>query len=127
VIAGFRVQNVFLLPVAVLFMFLIAVLCTSIGTAIASVLEDMQGFQLIMNFLIMPLFFFSNALFPVDGLPQALKLLIRLNPLSYGVDGLRGALGSGFQFGVGLDFLVLGAMTAALLGVGSYLFSLIQL
>jgi ABC-2 type transport system permease protein len=42
-------------------MFLIALLFTAIGTAIGSVLEDMQGFQIIMNFLVMPLFFFSNA------------------------------------------------------------------
>ena len=127
VIVGFRVENLFLLPVALVFMFLIAVLCAAIGTAIASVLEDVQGFQLIMNFLIMPLFFFSNALFPLEGLPKALRLVIHLNPLSYGIDGLRGALTHGFLFGLGLDFLVLGVVTAILVGIGSYLFSLIQI
>ena len=127
IIVGFRVENLFLLPVALIFMFLIAVLCAAIGTAIASVLEDVQGFQLIMNFLIMPLFFFSNALFPLEGLPKALRLVIHLNPLSYGIDGLRGALTHGFLFGFGLDFLVLGVVTAILVGIGSYLFSLIQI
>ena len=73
-------------------MFLIALLFTAIGTAIGSVLEDMQGFQLIMNFLVMPLFFFSNALFPVQGLPKALQVVVHLNPLTYGVDGIRGSL-----------------------------------
>ena len=48
-------------------MFLIALVFSAIGTAIGSVLKDMQGFQLIMNFLVMPLFFFSNALFPTGG------------------------------------------------------------
>jgi ABC-2 type transport system permease protein len=127
IIVGFRVERLMLIPVAFLFMFLIAVLCAAIGTAIASVLEDVQGFQLIMNFLIMPLFFFSDALFPLEGLPKALRLIIYLNPLSYGIDGLRGALTHGFLFGLGLDLLVLGTVTAILVGIGSYLFSLIQI
>ena len=65
-VAGFRMENFLLLPVALGFMFLIALFGKSIGTAIGSVLEDVQGFQVIMNFLVTPLFFFSNALFPVD-------------------------------------------------------------
>jgi ABC-2 type transport system permease protein len=126
-IAGFRFQRAVLLPVALAFMFLIAVLFTAIGTAIGSVLQDMQGFQLIMNFLVMPLFFFSNALFPVQGLPGPLQLIVRMNPLTYGVDGIRGALGNSFAFGLGTDFVVLGILTAVLLAIGSYLFSRIQL
>ena len=126
-IVGFRVERAIFIPVALIFMFLIAVLCAGIGTAIGSVLEDMQGFQLIMNFLIMPLFFFSNALFPLEGLPKALRLVIHLNPLSYGIDGLRGALTHGFIFGLGFDFLILGLVAVILAGIGSYLFSLIQI
>jgi ABC-2 type transport system permease protein len=126
-IAGFRVGNFFLLPVAFGFMFLIALFGNSIGTAIGSVLDDIQGFQLIMNFLVTPLFFFSNALFPVDGLPAPLKLLVHLNPLSYGIDGLRGALSQTFLFGSAIDLVILGGVTAILLGVGSCLFSRIQL
>lgn len=126
-IVGFRVERIILMPVALIFMFLIAVLCAGIGTAIGSILEDMQGFQLIMNFLIMPLFFFSNALFPLEGLPKALRLVIHLNPLSYGIDGLRGALTHGFIFGFGLDFFILGIVALTLAAIGSYLFSLIQI
>jgi ABC-2 type transport system permease protein len=126
-VAGFRVGNFWLLPVALGFMFLIALLGNSIGTAIGSSLEDVQGFQLFMNFLVTPLFFFSNALFPVDGLPAPLKLVVNLNPLSYGIDGLRGALGHTFLFGQAIDFAVLGGITAILLGIGSFLFSRIQL
>ena len=126
-IVGFRVENLMLIPVALCFMFLIAVLCAAIGTAIASVLEDMQGFQLIMNFLIMPLFFFSNALFPLEGLPKVLRFVIHLNPLSYGIDGLRGSLTHGFHFGLGFDFVILNIVAVILVGVGSYLFSLIQI
>jgi ABC-2 type transport system permease protein len=126
-VAGFRVENFLLLPVAFGFMFLIALLGNSIGTAIGSVLDDVQGFQLIMNFLVTPLFFFSNALFPVDGLSAPLKLLVHVNPLSYGIDGLRGALSQAFLFGPAIDLGILGGVTAILLGVGSYLFSRIQL
>jgi ABC-2 type transport system permease protein len=123
---GFRPDNVLFLPLALVFIFLTALLFTALGTAIASVLEDMQGFQLIMSFLVMPLFFLSGALFPLDGLPKALTLVATINPLSYGVDGLRGILTGASHFGLFSDFLVLSIITAALLVIGSYLFSKIE-
>lgn len=126
-IIGFRPVSIALLPLAIVFMFFIALLFTAIGTAIASVLEDMQGFQLIMNFLVMPIFFLSGALFPLGGLPEYLKLITRADPLSYGVDGLRGALALVSQFGLGMDFLVLCIFTILFLGIGSYLFNKIQI
>lgn len=127
--AGFRFDRTAFLPLALLFMFLIALLFTAIGTSIGSVLQDMQGFPLVMNFLVMPLFFFSNALFPIQGLPKALQVVVRFNPVTYGVDGLRGSLTSshGYVFGVGQDLVVLGFLTAILLAIGSYLFSKIEL
>jgi hypothetical protein len=67
--AEFRPAHPVLLPLALLFMTLIAIMCTAIGTAVGSVLQDMQGFQLIINFLVLPLFFFSSALFPGAGPP----------------------------------------------------------
>jgi ABC-type polysaccharide/polyol phosphate export permease len=73
VAAGFRLAHPLLLPLALLFMALIAIMCTAIGTAVGSVLEDMQGFQLIKNFIVLPLFFFSSALFPVPDLPGVLE------------------------------------------------------
>ena len=126
-LAGFRFQTAWLLPFALAFMFLIALLFTAIGTAIGSVLQDMQGFQLIMNFIVMPLFFFSNALFPVQGLPKPLQFAIHLNPLTYGIDGMRGSFSNAFVFGLGTDFVVVGCLTMILLGIASYLFSRIQL
>ncbi len=126
-IAGFHIEKPALFPVALLFMFLCALMFTALGTAIGSVLEDMQAFPLIMNFIVMPLFFFSGALFPVHGLPKALQIAIRLDPLTYGVDGLRGALGEVSRFGIGMDLLILGILTVILLAIGSYLFSRIQL
>jgi ABC-2 type transport system permease protein len=126
-IAGFRVAHPLLLPVAVVFMVLIAVFCTAIGTVVGSVLEDMQGFPLIMNFIVLPLFFFSSALFPLDGLPKPLQIGVRINPLTYGVDGLRGALSLDFAFGVVTDAIVLGALAVVLLAIAAYLFSRIEL
>lgn len=126
-LAGFRVENPALLPVAALFMFLIAMFFTAVGTAIGSLIQDMQAFPLIMNFLMMPLFFFSGALFPLSGLPKALNVAMRFNPLTYGVDGLRGALTHEFVFGVSTDFMLLGIATGVLLGIGSYFFSKIQI
>lgn len=126
-VAGFRPESAAMLPAALLFMFLIAILFTALATAIASVLEDMQGFQLIMNFLVMPLFFLSGALFPLRGLPRAIGLLARLDPLSYGVDGLRGTLSSGAYFGLPTDFVVLGVVTVFFLGIGSFQFTRIQI
>lgn len=125
--AGFRPQNLVLLPPALGFIFLTALLFTALGTAIASVLDDMQGFQLIINFLIMPLFFLSGALFPLEGLPPAIRIIARFDPLSYGVDGLRGTLIGGSHFGLMTDFWVLAVITGGILGLGSYLFSKIQI
>ena len=126
-IAGFRPQNPAMLIFAFLIMILTAILFTALGTAIASILTDMQGFQLIMNFLIMPLFFLSGALFPLNGLPKILSILISLDPLSYGVDGLRGSLTGLSHYNLTVDFTVLIIISVILTGLGSYLFSKIQI
>jgi ABC-2 type transport system permease protein len=126
-IAGFRPQMNPFLPVALVFMLLVALLITALGTAIASVLEDIQGFQMITNLLVMPIFFLSSALFPLVGLPRAIAIIAQLDPLTYGVDGLRGTLTLDAHFGLLTDLSVLSAVTLILLAVGSYLFSKIQI
>jgi ABC-2 type transport system permease protein len=125
-IAGFRPVSIAMLPAALGIVFLIALLFTAIGTAIASVLADFQGFQLIMNFLVMPLFFLSGALFPLENLPPALAVIVRVNPLSYGIDGMRAALIGQAHYGMGLDILVLAVLTFVCLLLGGYLFSRIE-
>lgn len=125
-IIGFRPQDWALLPLAATFVILVAVFFTALGTAIASVLSDMQGFQLIMNFLVMPLFLLSGSLFPLQGLPKIMEIAARLDPLSYGIDGLRGTLIAHTSFGVASDLLVLSVLTVLILGIGSYLFERIQ-
>ncbi len=123
---GFH-PNWAMLPLALLFMFLIAILFTALGTAIASTLDDMQGFQLIMNFLIMPIFFLSGALFPIQTLPVAIRFISTINPLTYGVDGLRDAFIRSGVFSVLTNLTVLIIVTGVFLAVGSYLFSKIEI
>ena len=125
--AGFRVSSIGGLPAALGFMALIAILFTALGTAVASALEDFQGFQLVMNFLVMPIFFLSGALFPLVGLPKALSIIAGIDPLSYGIDGLRAALIGLSHFGAATDLAVLAALSFILLVLGGYLFSRIQL
>jgi ABC-2 type transport system permease protein len=86
----------------------------------------MQGFQLIMNFLVMPIFFLSGALFPLSNLPSALTVATRIDPLAYGVDGIRGALIGVSQFGFVTDVAVLGVVASAFLVLGAWSFSRIQ-
>jgi ABC-2 type transport system permease protein len=118
--AGFRPGGVIGVPVALGFMALIAILFTALGTAVASALEDFQGFQLVMNFLVMPIFFLSGALFPLVGLPKALSVIASVDPLSYGVDGLRATLIGLSHFGAATDVAVLTALSMALLVIGGY-------
>jgi ABC-2 type transport system permease protein len=108
-------------------MFLGAIVFTALGTAIASKLEDMHAFQLIMNFLIMPLFFLSGALFPLKNLPPALDTITHLNPMTFAVDGLRATLIGTSHFGALTDFIVLMGIAIVFLSIGSYLFSKIEL
>lgn len=126
ILVGFR-PGLAALPIAFVVMALVALMFTALGTAIASVMEDFQGFQLVMNFVVMPTFFLSGALFPLTNAPRALQVIAAIDPLSYGVDGLRSMLTGLSHFGVGTDFAVLSVLTAAFLLGGSYLFSRIQL
>jgi len=74
-----------LLPLAAILAFGLA----SFGVAIASMMKSLQGFQVVMNFLMMPMFFLSGALFPLTNLPGWMTWLTRLDPASYGIDPIR--------------------------------------
>ncbi len=126
VIAGFRPAGVGAVALALVFIAMTAVVFAALGTAIGSSLKDMQGFQLIMNFLVMPIFFLSGALFPLSNLPAALTVATRIDPLAYGVDGIRGALIGVSQFGFVTDAAVLGVVASAFLVLGAWSFSRIQ-
>jgi len=126
-IAGFRPVSWVGIPVGIGFMAMIAIVFAALGTSIGSSLQDMQGFQLIMNFLVLPIFFLSGALFPLNNLPKALAFVTALDPLSYGVDGLRAALIGTAHFGALLDAVVLVIVGAGLLCLGAWRFSKIEI
>jgi ABC-2 type transport system permease protein len=126
-IAGFRPTHLSTLPLAVLFMGLICVVFAALGTVIGSTLQNMQGFQLIMNFLVMPIFFLSGALFPLENLPIGLTVVTRLDPLTYGIDGLRGAFLGVSHFSAMTNASVLCVVAAVFLTLGAYAFSKIQI
>ena len=126
-VAGFHPVNWMLVPAAILVMLLISLLFTAIGTAIASMLDDMQGFQLIINFLIMPLFYLSGSIFPLEGLPKVISTIAKFDPLSYGVDALRALLSNTSYFGLMTDVTIVGSLTVIFLVIGGYLFSKVQI
>ena len=126
-IAGFRPVQMTSLPTAVLFMSMIAVVFAALGTAIGSTLQNMQGFQLIMNFLVMPIFFLSGALFPLANLPKPLAIATRVDPLTYGIDGLRGAFIGLWYFTMPFDVLILTIVASFFIVLGARSFARIQI
>jgi ABC-2 type transport system permease protein len=122
IILGMKAPGLLGLLLSLVFMVLIASTFIGLGLAFASKMKDMSGFSLIMNFLIFPLFFLSGALFPLDRFPPAIRFLAYLNPLTYGVDGLRYCLIGVSAFPPALDFVVLAVSCVAILGLGAYLF-----
>lgn len=123
---GVKIMSWSLFPLALIAMFLIALFFTSLGVAIASLFEDMQGFQLVMNFVVQPVFFLSGALFPLKGVPQFLQIVASFDPLSYGVDAIRAAFIGQSHFGVHTDLIVLSILSLVVLLIGSYLFSKVE-
>jgi len=95
---GFKPFSYVHLPLVLVVMFLIAILFTALGTAIATRMRDMQAFPIIMNFIMMPLFFLSGALFPLEGLPAGLSAVIKYNPLSLCHGLLEGSIFGGLSF-----------------------------
>lgn len=121
--AQMHLANILLLLV---FMFLISTMFVSLGLAIASVLEDMHGFQLIMNFIIMPLFFLSGALFPLSSAPAPLMIASMLDPLTYGVNGLRFILLGHSDINFFLCTAVVLGFTAVFMAAAIFLFNRIE-
>jgi ABC-2 type transport system permease protein len=121
-VMGMRIKSLEGFLISFLFMMLIAATFIGMGLAFASKMKDMSGFSLIMNFLIFPLFFLSGAIFPQDRFPAKIKTLAYLDPLTYGVDGLRYSLLGTSTIPPLLDLAALIISCVAMLGLGAYLF-----
>ncbi len=122
ILLGFPVRSGLALLAALGFMILISFAFIGLGLIFASRMKDIQGFGLVMNFLVFPLFFLSGAFYPLTNLPWVIRSLSFIDPLTYGIDGLRAVLIQTHTFPLALDFLVLAGFAAAMLFLGAYFF-----
>ncbi len=106
----------------IVFMTFISLSFVALGLAMASRMSDPMAFPLVINFLIMPIFFLSGALFPLSNAPSWMQSIAYINPLRYGVDGLRGAILGISDLSLYVDFGVLAAFSVAMVLLGGYLF-----
>jgi ABC-2 type transport system permease protein len=109
------------------FMALIGISFTAFGIAIASRMEDMTGFQLIMNFVVFPIFGLSGALFPISSLPSWIVPITLLDPLTYGVEGIRYGLTGVSQINPLVCVAVLGSFAFITTVIGAFLFRKIKM
>lgn len=86
-------------------------------------MTSFEGFGVISNFIIMPMFFLSGAMFPIDNLPHWINFIIRINPLTYGVDLLRWDTLGIKAFPLYINFMFLAVFSIIMLGIGVFEFS----
>jgi len=122
---GVQISSIFGFILTLIMMVLVSFTSVGFGLIFASKMNDFQGFQVIMNLLIMPLFFLSSAFFPIgESLPGWLRTIAFVNPLFYMVDGMRGSLtGMNNIFPPLVDFSIVLAICIVMMGLGSYFFS----
>jgi len=125
-VLGVRISGSLGLPAAlaliVVTMFFIGMGFGELGVSIASRLESIEGLQVVMIFLVLPIFFLSGALFPVTTLPAWMKALADINPLTYAVDSLRYAVTGLHTYPLTLDLAVVVAFFVLITIIGSLLF-----
>lgn len=119
---GFKILNPIKFLFSIAFMILIAVTFLGMGLIFASKMKDMQGFTIIMNFVIFPIFFLSGALYPLQNFPSWLRYISHLDPLTYGVDGLRGTLIGVAFYSIIFNFGMMGVFSVVMIGLGAYFF-----
>ena len=120
---GVKISSVSGFFLSIVFMILTCATFTGFGLILATKLGDTEGFMSIMNLIIMPIFFLSGAFFPLAAMPAGVRYIMYVNPLTYGVDGLRGTLVGAATFPLWLDFVVLLVLSIVLASLGAYFFS----
>lgn len=126
IILGFRPYNWLLIPAAIMFMAMLSFAIIGFSAGIGAMVDEMQGFVAVNNFLLIPLFFLSSALFPLENVPGPMKVIATINPISYAVDALRTTLINRSHFGLLTDFCVLSGIIIITLLFGTYRFLKIQ-
>ncbi len=119
---GFRVKGVGGFVLGIVFMLLISFTFIGLGLVFASRMKDMQGFGIVMNFIIFPFFFLSGALTPLQNFPWIIRALSYADPLTYGVDGLRASMIGVSAFPVAVDLAVMAGFSLIMLVLGAYFF-----
>ena len=123
---GFEVAGWLSIPLAAVFLALIAVTFVGFGIVLASQFSDSEGFSLIVQFIVFPLFFLSGAIYPIEGLPGPVEYLALVNPLTYGVDGLRAALVGASTYPLVVDLGALVLSSVVMVSLGAYLFERVE-
>jgi len=103
-------------------MLLISGSFVSMGLAIASKMSSTESFHMVMSFLIQPMIFLSGAMYPTRIIPEWLKIPVRINPLTYGVDLIRYYIIGMAEYSLKIDYIVLVAYTTIMVAVGGQLF-----
>lgn len=122
ILLGFAIDGAGALLLALLFMVLIATTFIGMGLIFASKMKDMQGFSIVMNFVIFPIFFLSGAVYPLKNLPAVVRLFSYFDPLTYGIDGLRGSLIGVFVWPVSLSLMIMAGFSMLMVFLGAYFF-----
>ncbi|MGZ4930833.1 MAG: ABC transporter permease [Halobacteriota archaeon] len=125
-VIGIRITGPLGLPATLAFVvvviFFIGMDFGILGISIASRLESIESLQVVLIFLVLPIFFLSGALFPLTSLPDWMKALAAINPLTYGIDALRYALIGAHEYPLALDFGVFVGFFLLSAVIGSRLF-----
>jgi len=123
---GFRPYDWAMVPVALVVLIVLSVALASFSSGVGAIVNDFQGFQAINQFLIFPLYFLSGALYPLNNVPTALKVIAYINPISYAVDALRESLIDQVHYGYAKDAIALSITVVVLVAFGVYRFRRIQ-
>lgn len=123
---AFGMTSVGSLAIAIPAAMLLAMCIVSLGLIIGSSMSSPDGFNLVMSFVMWPMFLFSGALFPLENLPSYLNAIITINPLTYGVDLMRFAFLGTSEFGPLLDAAVLLAISLVFIAIGTRSFERMQ-
>ncbi len=127
ILMGVKIPSIFNFILAVIFMIVNAFAAVGLGLILASRIKDYEGFPLVMNLAILPLFFLSTAFFPIldnNSIPEIVQKLVYVNPLFYMVDGLRGSLTqTGNVLHPLIDLSVVLVICIIFMSIGSILFS----
>ena len=113
--------SIFLMSTVVIL--LISIGLAGLGLLIASFTDSMEGFNLILSFIVLPIFLLSGALFPVGGLPSWLKFAVYLDPLTYGVDALRAIILNYSVLPLYVDVSIISLFALIMLLLSAFVFS----